>query len=125
MDFDDINDIQEKFPFLSCVRAGDAEYVCIIQNTDDKVMSFYDLFSITSQEEKRLFLEFGEMWWWESNRQLPINIFLKGQMDIFRHCLRTINVKDVEVLFGPVTSLNELFKKRVKRRQIQLIKRET
>jgi hypothetical protein len=124
MDFDDVDHIQQEYPFLSCIRNGETEYVCIIQNTDDKVMSFYDLSSV-NPEERRLFLEFGEMWWWESNRQLPINIFLHGQMDIFRYCLRTINVKDVEVLFGPVTSLNELFKKRVKRRQIQLIKRET
>lgn len=124
MDFDDVDHIQQEYPFLSCIRSGATEYVCIIQNTDDKVMSFYDLSSV-NPDERRLFLEFGEMWWWESNRQLPINIFLHGQMDIFRYCLRTINVKDVEVLFGPITSLNELFKKRVKRRQIQLIKRET
>lgn len=124
MDFSDIDSIQEKFPFLSCVLTGEVEYVCIIQNTDDKVMSFYDLGAIQDQNERRLFLEFGEMWWWESNRQLPINIFLRGHMEMFRFCLRTISVKDAEVLFGPVTSLNELFKKRVKRRQIQLIKRE-
>lgn len=124
MEFDDIDQIQEKFPFLSCVVLGETEYVCIIQNTDDKVMSFYDLSAIQDPNERRLFLEFGEMWWWESNRQLPINIFLRGHMEMFRYCLRTINVKDAEVLFGPVTSLNELFNKRVKRRQIQLIKRE-
>lgn len=124
MVFDDIDAIQEKFPFLSCIKLGEMEYVCIIQNTDDKVMSFYDLAAIINPEEKRLFLEFGEIWWWESNRQLPINIFLRGQMEVFRHCLRTVSVKDLEVLFGPVTSLNELFKKRVKRRQIQLIKKQ-
>lgn len=124
MDFDDIDTIQEKFPFLSCIKLGETEYVCIIQNTDDKVMSFYDLAAIVNPEERRLFLEFGEIWWWESNRQLPINIFLRGQMEVFRYCLRTVNVKDLEVLFGPVTSLNELFKKRVKRRQIQLIKKQ-
>lgn len=122
MDAEEIEATQKKFPFLSCVRTGNVEYVCIIQNADEKVMSFYDLGLITSSEEKRLFLEFGEMWWWESNRQLPINIFLKGNMDMFRYCLRTINIKDADVLFGPITSLNELFKKRVKRRQIQLIK---
>lgn len=123
MNFDDIDTVQERFPFLSCIRLGEMEFVCIIQNTDDKVMSFYDLATITNAEERRLFLELGEIWWWESNRRLPINIFLRGTMDVFRYCLRTVNVKDVEVLFGPVTSLNELFTKRVKRRQIQLIKR--
>lgn len=44
-------------------------------------------------------------------------------MESFKYCLRTINLKDVDILFGPVTSLNDLFKKRIKRRQIQLVKK--
>ena len=123
MDFDEIDQIQEKFPFLSGIRKGEDEFVCIIQNADDKIMSFYDFRSIIDEDEKKLFIEFGEIWWWESNRQLPINIFLQGEMEVFKYCLRTINLKDVEVLFGPVTSLNDLFKKRIKRRQIQLVKK--
>jgi hypothetical protein len=123
MDFDEIEQIQEQFPFLSGIKHVDVEYICIIQNVDDKIMSFYDFTSIKSKSERKLFLEFGEIWWWESNRHLPINIFLQGQMDQFRGCLRTINMKDVEILFGPVTSLNDLFKKRIKRRQIQLVKK--
>jgi hypothetical protein len=37
--------------------------------------------------------------------------------------LRTFVMKDVEILFGPVTSLQNLLKKRIKRRTIQLIKK--
>lgn len=126
MDIDQIEEIQEKFPFLSCIACGkdEIQYVCIIQNTDDKVISFYDLQSISDENEKRLFLELGEIWWWESNRKLPINIFLRHEMEQFKYCLRTLNIKDTEVLFGPITSLNNLFKKRIKRRQIQLVKKE-
>jgi hypothetical protein len=123
MDWDEIEQIQESFPFLSGVRKGEDEFICIIQNADDKIMSFYDFEAIVDEHERQLFLEFGEIWWWESNRQLPINIFLQGQMDSFKFCLRTINLKDVDILFGPVTSLNDLFKKRIKRRQIQLVKK--
>jgi hypothetical protein len=123
MEFDATGEVQEKFPFLSCIRWSEDDFVCIIQNTDDKVLTFYDFKSIKSKSEQRLFLELGEIWWWESNRQLPINIFLRQEMEQFRYCLRTISVKDVEVMFGPITSLNELFKKRIKRRQIQLVKK--
>lgn len=123
MEWNEIEQIQDKFPFLSGVRKGENEFICIIQNADDKIMSFYDFDSIVDTHERKLFLEFGEIWWWESNRQLPINIFLQGQMDSFKHCLRTINLKDVDIIFGPVTSLNDLFKKRIKRRQIQLVKK--
>ncbi|HEY6437909.1 MAG TPA: hypothetical protein VIY47_15070, partial [Ignavibacteriaceae bacterium] len=82
-----------------------------------------DYNSIKTPEEKIQFLEFGEIWWWESNRLLPINIFLQGQMIPFRYCLKTVVNKDVEVMFGSVTSLNNIMKRRIKKRQIQLVRR--
>jgi hypothetical protein len=32
-------------------------------------------------------------------------------------------MKNTDILFGPITSLNNLFQKRIKRRQIQLVKK--
>jgi hypothetical protein len=116
-----IDEIQEKFPFLSGIRCQGIEYIGIIQNSDDKIISFYDYESIRSPEEKVLFLENGETWWWESNRLLPINIFLQGQMQPFRYCMKTVVNKDVDIMFGSMTSLNNIMKKRIKKRQIQLV----
>lgn len=118
-----LTEIQEKFPFLSGIRCQNQEYIGIIQNSDDKIISFYDYECIKSLDEKKIFIEQGEIWWWESNRLLPINIFLNGQMSPFRYCLKTIVNKDVEIMFGPVTSLNNIMKKRIKKRQIQLIRK--
>lgn len=118
-----LEEIQEKFPFLSGIKCQTNEYICIIQNSDDKIISFYDYESIKTPEEKKLFLELGETWWWESNRLLPINIFMQGQMQDFRYCLKTVVNKDVEIMFGSVTSLNNIMKKRIKKRQIQLLRR--
>ena len=118
-----LEEIKEKFPFLSGLRVQTHEYIGIIQNFDDKIISFYDYESIRSPEEKVIFLEHGETWWWESNRLLPINIFLQGQMQQFRYCMKTVVNKDVEIMFGSITSLNNIMKKRIKKRQIQLIRR--
>jgi hypothetical protein len=118
-----LDNITEKFPFLSGLRCQNHEYIGIIQNSDDKIISFYDYNSIRTPEEKLLFLEHGETWWWESNRLLPINIFLQGQMQQFRYCMKTVVNKDVEIMFGSVTSLNNIMKKRIKKRQIQLVRR--
>jgi len=115
--------IQEQFPFLSCVRTAEIEFVCIIQNADDKILSFYDFNSIREENEKKLFLELGEIWWHESNRILPINIFLRGEMEPYKPYIRTTQVKNTDIVFGPITSLNNLFQKRIKRRQIQLVKK--
>ncbi len=118
-----LEEIQEKFPFLSGLRCQTLEYIGIIQNSDDKIISFYDYNSIRTPEEKVLFLEYGEIWWWESNRLLPINIFLQGQMIPFRYCLKTVVNKDVDIMFGSVTSLNNIMKRRIKKRQIQLVRK--
>jgi hypothetical protein len=72
--------------------------------------------------EKQLFLEAGESWWWESNRKIPINIFLKQEMSIFRNYIKTFNSKDIEIVFGHIVNLSEIAEKRVKRKSIQLVR---
>ena len=118
-----LEEISEKFPFLSGLRCQTIEYIGIIQNSDDRIISFYDYESIRTVKEKQEFLALGETWWWESNRLLPINIFLQGQMQDFRYCMKTVVNKDIEIMFGSVTSLNNIMRKRIKKRQIQLIRR--
>jgi len=105
--------IQENFPFLSVVSYGGLEYIGIISNQDQYVTSMYVLTDIHTEEDKKKFLELGDIWWWESNRMIPINIFLKGEFDIFRNILLTMNTKDVSVTIGPCVNLNNLSIKRV------------
>ena len=102
---------------------GGNEYVGIVVNHDNAIMTFYDVNKMPSLEIKRKFLEYGDMWWWESNRQLPIDIFLNHEMKEFIPFLSTFVMKDVEVLFGPMTSLQNLIRKRIKRRGVQLIRK--
>jgi hypothetical protein len=113
---------QENFPFISCLKSNDKEYVGIVINFDDYVASIYDLSMITGADYRALFLEMGEAWWWESNRKIPINIFLKKEMQLFRPFIKTFNAKDVELVFGPSVNLSEIAEKRVKRKSIQLVR---
>ena len=113
---------QENFPFLSCLKSNDREYVGIIINFDTYIASVYDLSMIVGEDERRFFLEMGETWWWESNRKIPINIFLKKEMQVFKPFIKTFNAKDVEMVFGPVVNLSEIAEKRVKRKSIQLVR---
>ena len=113
----------KKFPFLSLIRKGDLEFVGIISNQDNQVTSFYDYGRIMMPEDKMKYLKLGETWWWESNRKIPINIFLKGDFRYFRSTLITLNSKDVEIVHGPTVRLSDISKKRVKRRTIQLVRK--
>lgn len=118
-----IEKIQEKFPFLSVVTYGGDEYIGIIINQDNAVTSMYVYTNIRSTDLQRQFLELGEVWWWESNRLIPISIFLKYEMSYFKHCIVSMNTKDVRVLIGPCVNLNSLSVKRVKRKNVQLIRK--
>ena len=117
--------LRDKFPFLSLIRKGDLEFVGIVQNQDNNVIRFYDYGRLMQPQDKMRYLKCGEIWWYESNRKLPINIFLKGDFKYFRSTLVTINSKDVEIVEGPTVRLSDISKKRVKRRTIQLVRRPT
>ena len=117
--------LRDKFPFLSLIQKGDMEFVGIVQNQDNSVISFYDYGRLMSPQDKMRYLKCGEIWWYESNRKLPINIFLKGDFKYFRSTLVTINSKDVEIVEGPTVRLSDISKKRVKRRTIQLVRKPT
>jgi len=115
-------DIEENYPFISVVQYGGQEYVGIIANQDQWVTSMYVYTQISTDQLKKLFLEKGEIWWWESNRLIPINIFLGKEMEPFKQYLMTMNSKDVKVTIGPCVNLNNLSIKRVKRKNVQLLK---
>ena len=119
----DYNELAEKFPFLSCVKHGMGEYVGILQNQDDFVTSIYVYDDIPTETLRTEFLRLGDVWWWESNRAIPINIFLAGEFNPFQNWLKTFTTKDTKMIFGPSTSLNNIVRKRIKRRQIQLVKK--
>jgi hypothetical protein len=113
---------QDNYPFISCIKSNDVEYVGIIINFDTYVVSIYDISMIKADEDRVLFLEMGEAWWWESNRKIPINIFLKREMQIFKPLIKTFNSKDVDLVFGPSVNLSDIAEKRIKRKSIQLVR---
>ncbi len=113
----------EKYPFLTFLVYGGNEYIGIIQNVDDFITTIYDYGAIRTIEDRTQFLELGEQWWWESNRIIPINVFLKQDWLTFKFCVKTMNSKDVEIKYGPQTSLKEIAAKRSKRRSITLVRK--
>ena len=123
MSNDFFKQLSEKYPFITVVMYGNTEYVGIIQNRDKLVTTMYDFGRITDIELKKKFLELAEVWWWESNRSIPINIFLREEWAVFKPYLQTFINKDFDIMYGPATSLAELNKRRTKKRSIQLVRK--
>lgn len=117
------DNIQENFPFLTVITHVKNEYVGIIINQDNMITSMYDYGALRSDAAKTKFIELGEVWWWESNRQIPISIFLGAEIEEFQYAIKNFTTKDVVVEFGPVTKLTDIITKRVKRKSITLIRK--
>ena len=115
--------LSEKYPFITLCVYADNEYVGIVQNRDDTVTTIYDLGAVIAQQDKLEFLELASTWWWESNRSIPINIFLRQDWDKFRYTLRTFVNKDLEIVHGPTCSLLDIARKKSKRKSITLVRR--
>ena len=116
------DNIQEQLPFISVIHYGEEEYVGIMVNQDQFVTSFYDLSMIKTLEDRTGLLEIGEIWWWESNRQIPINIFCRREIEPYKYAIKTYNSKDVRIILGPVVNLMNMTLKRVKRKSVQLVR---
>ena len=109
--------------FITCIKYCDVEYLGIVSNRDNHFICFYDFGSVPTPEMREELMNLGETWWWQSNRQIPIDIFLFAEMQRFRPYLKTFSLKETEIMYGPVTSLQNLSRKRVKRRTLQLIRK--
>jgi hypothetical protein len=115
--------LSDNHPFITVCSYSGQDYVGIIQNRDEVVTTIYDYGAIVHSELRERFLELGEIWWWESNRLVPINMFLKEDWGIFKPYLRTFNNKSLDIIHGPICSISELSKKKSKRKSITLVRR--
>jgi hypothetical protein len=118
-----IQQILEKFPFLSYGIFDEKEYLGIIQNSDNSLLSMYVLDMMPNEEIRKLFLQYGEEWWWGSNRQIPINIFHKEEFRVFRPFIKHFGRKDFDLQAGHAVSLQETISRRIRKRQITLVRK--
>lgn len=123
MSTDFFQTLSSNHPFITVCSYGGQEFVGIIQNRDDVITTFYDFGSIVEQYMKKEFLRLADEWWWNSNRMIPIHLFLREDWKQFKPYLKTFTNKGLEILHGPRTSLNDLNKRRAKRRSITLVRK--
>ena len=112
----------DEYPFLTVIEYAGKEYLGIVQNIDSHVASVYIYERLANTNERVKFLQLGEEWWWETNRKLPINIALLNRWN-FAHCVMSFNVKQLEIVAGPEVRLSNSITKRIKRRSINLVKK--
>jgi len=115
--------IEDNYPFISVITYGGKEYVGIVVNQDQHITTILDYTKLKTLEEKKYLLSLGETWWMESNRMIPITIFLRQDVEPVMYCMKNMNSKDVNITLGPTVNLHNLSSKRVKRKNVQLVRR--
>jgi len=123
MNQDFFKKLTENHPFITICSYANQDYVGIIQNRDDLVTTMYDYGSIVESDLRAKFLELGDIWWWESNRAIPINLFLRTEWIVFKPYIRTFSNKSLNIIHGPVVSMTDFAKRRGKRKSITLVKK--
>jgi len=113
----------EQYPFLSYIKYTHSDYIGVVQNYDTDLISMYAFNKLRTEDHKIKFLEQADIWWWESNRQIPINIFLKNSWTDLRYSIVTLTCKDIKEQQGHVVSIASLAEKRTKRRVLQLVRK--
>lgn len=110
----------ESFPFLTLCKYKDEYILGVIQNKSKNFTSIYVIEDIESKELLKKFLDLCGIWWWESNRTLPVSIFLRNDFKKFKPYLRNYPNRGFEVIQGPVTALAEILYKPIKRKKVNL-----
>lgn len=115
--------LDDRYPFLTLMSYAGMEYVGVVQNRDDSVTTLYDFGALTDRDRKKSFLELAAAWWWESNRSVPINIFLGEEWLQFRDLRRTFSNRDLVIIHGPACSLRDIAHKKNRRRSVIMVRR--
>lgn len=117
-----VNTFLKKFPFVSLIKTkkeGDILGIILLQNK--KSVYYYNIEDPSMSEKLSTeLMQYGQTWWNESNRKLPISLFFKHDMLKFEPYIRCLGNKFVAEIKGPVVNLISLKNKQNKKTTITL-----
>lgn len=112
--------IRETYPFFSILILRDGTQVPgIIQNSNSTIVWIYQ-FEEVEKLLRKPFLEHGRTWWNQSDRTIPIEVFIGPEFDVFRPYLKGHPRKNIETVHGHLVELGETFRRRIKRKIVSI-----
>lgn len=110
------------YPFVTMLEHNGLIYYGIVKIKSKQYITLYCFDSMIENLQEELLL-LANNWWWQSNRTIPISLFMCDEMVKFEAFTKRFDTQTVRILSGPVISLADLPVKRIKRRNISLKKR--
>ena len=90
-------ELAKNCPYLTGLTFSGKDYIGVLQNQNAVVTSFYDYEDLPTPELKNKLLELADSWWWESNRKLPVNMFIGEKFQVFSASLRSYSITLVNI----------------------------
>jgi len=112
---------REQYPFMTFLVSEGNVRMGVVQNASPRIITFYDIEQIESEIDRKLIMELTDRWWWESNQNTPVNIFIGKEFDKFQNVLVGISRKSLLEVVGPCFSLHEMYIKRMKKKKVQIL----
>lgn len=111
-------------PYVTVLEHDGNIYYGIIKIKSKQYTTLY-CFHLMEESHQKDLLDLADTWWWQSNRSIPICLFMQEEMEIYENYTHRFNTDSVTFISGPAISLSDLPTKRIKRRNITLKKRKT
>lgn len=115
--------MNNQLPYITIIEHNGNIYYGIIKIKSKQYITLYCLNDM-SNEVISTILEHAKQWWWQSNRSIPISLFMREEMEDFEEFTRRWNTDSVKHISGPMISLSDLPIKRIKRRNVTLKKKK-
>lgn len=96
------------------------EIVGIVKIKTKQFITLYDFSKIKNPLDKKELLSYASIWWNQSNRTIPISIFIKNDIEKFESFTTRIDADEFELIHGPLVSISDIPRKRIKRRNVAL-----
>lgn len=120
-------EVLQKYPYLTYFETTkfDKKIIGVIQKETSKFLWIYNYDLLDCPDKRKLLMSFAEKWWYESNHELPIEMFIGRPFDVFQDILQGFYLKDIDLdtIIGPRLNLSDSFRKRTKKKTIELVRK--
>lgn len=107
------------FPFITVLECDGEQYIGVLKIKSKQYITLY-CFNNMPEDQKKELIDLAQQWWWQSNRAIPISLFMREEMEDYEKYTLRFNTDSCTNIQGPLISLSELPTKRIKRRNIAL-----
>lgn len=111
------------YPFVTVIEHDGIIYYGIIKIKSKQYTTIYCFQEMEESQQEDLLILAND-WWWQSNRTIPICLFMQEEIEKFEMYTKRFNTDRINIISGPEISLSDLPTKRIKRRNIALKKKK-